>query len=158
MTWTYSGNPDDSTKDAVRFLTGDTDASDELVSDEEIRWTEKQAGDGEIYAAAWRVMLSIAAKFSRLADQTVGELKVSLSQKAKGAMGQANELKALLAREDNVPVPTAGGLSRSGKHAMREDDDRVRPWFTTGRFADTSDPGAGPANPGDGYDDWRRYE
>ena len=32
--WTYSGNPAASDKDAVRFLVGDTNTSDQLVSDE----------------------------------------------------------------------------------------------------------------------------
>ena len=157
MAWTYSGDPNTSTKDAIRFLTGDTDPDDELISDEEIRWTEGEAGVGEVYTAAWRVMLSIAAKFSRLADQTVGDLRVTLSQKAKGAMAMAESMQVVSAREDSVPVPTAGGISRAGKRTARRDRDRVRPWFESGQFADTIDPGAGPANPAGYADDDDRY-
>jgi len=38
MTWTYSGNPANSSSDAVRFLIGDTDTTDQLISNEEIAY------------------------------------------------------------------------------------------------------------------------
>ena len=122
MAWTYSGDPSSSARDAIRFLVGDTDTNDQLVTNE-----------------------AIASKFSRLADQTVGDLKVSLSQKADNARTQADELKALAAREGMVPVPYAGGISVSDKEVDRANSDRVDPFFTSGQFANTSDYGAGPA-------------
>jgi hypothetical protein len=32
MTWSYSGDPSSSSTDAVRFLVGDTDTNDQLIS------------------------------------------------------------------------------------------------------------------------------
>ena len=42
MTWTYSGDPATNARDAIRFLTGDTDTNDQLINDEEIAWTNNQ--------------------------------------------------------------------------------------------------------------------
>lgn len=38
MTWTYTGNPAASSKDAIRYLIGDTDTTFQLMSDEEIAY------------------------------------------------------------------------------------------------------------------------
>ena len=150
MAWTYSGDPSSSARDAIRFLVGDTDTNDQLVTNEEIAWVNNQVSGSDtattdLYSAAYRTMITIASKFSRLADQTVGDLKVSLSQKADNARTQADELKALAAREGMVPVPYAGGISVSDKQVDRANSDRVDPFFTSGQFANTSDYGAGPA-------------
>ena len=51
MSWTYSGDPATSDKDAVRFLTGDTDAGDQLASDEEIAYALSQRPDVRLAAA-----------------------------------------------------------------------------------------------------------
>ena len=42
MTWTYSGNPSSTERDAVRFLVGDTDTNDQLLSNEEIDYLVTQ--------------------------------------------------------------------------------------------------------------------
>lgn len=39
MSWSYSGDPSTGDKDEYRFLIGDTDESDQLLSDEEIEYT-----------------------------------------------------------------------------------------------------------------------
>lgn len=38
MSFTYSGNPETSTLDAVRFMIGDTNPCDPLLQDEEINY------------------------------------------------------------------------------------------------------------------------
>ena len=130
MTWTYSGDPATNARDSIRFLVGDTDTNDQLVSDEEIAWTNSEVtGSGtattDLYTVAYRVMIAIASKFSRLANQAIGDMRVDLSQKADNARKQAEELRALA--------------------------DRVDPFFTSGQFANTSDYGASSARayPGD---------
>ena len=100
MTWTYSGDPAANARDSIRFLVGDTDTNDQLVSDEEIAWTNSEVtGSGtattDLYTVAYRVMLAIASKFSRLANQQVGDMRVDLSQKADNARRQAEELRTL---------------------------------------------------------------
>ena len=156
MTWTYSGDPATNARDSIRFLVGDTDTNDQLVSDEEIAWTNSEVtGSGtattDLYTVAYRVMIAIASKFSRLANQAIGDMRVDLSQKADNARKQAEELRALAGRENLVPVPYAGGISISDKNIDRENTDRVDPFFTSGQFANTSDYGASSARayPGD---------
>ena len=44
--WTYSGDPTDSDRDAVRFEVGDTDENDRLLSDGEVTYClNGRAGD-----------------------------------------------------------------------------------------------------------------
>jgi len=152
MTWTYGGDPDANARDAIRFLTGDTDTNDQLLSDEEITWVNKEVTGSTtattgLYDAAARCCISVASKFSRLADQAVGDLKVSMSQKAKAYRLQAEELAGLASREGNVPVPYAGGISISGKEAVEDDTDRVRPWFSSGQFTNDNEGGIKVAAP-----------
>ena len=139
MTWTYGGDPDANARDAIRFLSGDTDTNDQLINDEEIGWVNKEVTGSStattgLYDAAYRCCLTIASKFSRLADQSVGDLRVSLSQKATAYRLQAEELKSLATREGSVPTPYAGGISISDKDIDRDDSDRVAPWVSTGQF------------------------
>ena len=146
MTWTYSGDPANNARDAIRFLTGDTDTNDQLINDEEIAWTNNQVTGSNtaltaLYEVSYRVLLAIASKFSRLADQSVGDLSVSMSQKAQAARDQASELKALALREGSVPIPYLGGMSKSDKRIDADDSDMVQPSFRRGQFADRRDGG-----------------
>ena len=149
MTWTYSGAPDSSALDGIRFLIGDTDTNDQLLSNEEITWVNSQVtgsttSTASLYESSYRCMISIASKFSRLADQSVGELSVSMSQKAEGARTQAKELKALSSKEGGVPTPYAGGITKSDKDIDRENSDLVQPWIKSGQFGNVRDWGSGP--------------
>lgn len=146
MTWTYSGDPATNARDSIRFLTGDTDTNDQLINDEEIAWVNNQVTGSDsattaLYEVAYRVMLAIASKFSRLADQSVGELSVSMSQKAEAAREQAAQLKVLALREGSVPTPYLGGMSVSDKEIDDENSDMVRPSFRRGQFIDRRDGG-----------------
>ena len=150
MTWTYSGDPATNARDSIRFLVGDTDTNDQLVTDEV---TGSDTATTDLYTVAYRVMLAIASKFSRLANQAIGDMRVDLSQKADNARTQAEQLRVLAGRENLVPVPYAGGISVSDKRIDRDNADRVDPFFTSGQFANTSDYGAGPARADAGIDD-----
>lgn len=128
MTWTYSGDPKGSEKDAVRFLVGDTDSSDPLLQDEEIQYLVDTEGS-TIYAAV-AAALAISAKFSRLADREIRyEIRVDLSQKAKAYA----ELGARLRQQATIVVyPTAGGVDRAEKDVQRQDTSVVQPAFRRG--------------------------
>jgi len=92
MTWTYD-DPSANDRDKVRLLIGDTDQTDQLLSDEEITYLLDEWGT--VYLAAARAAKVIAAKFSRQADKSVGDLRISLSQKAQMYMSLANDLERL---------------------------------------------------------------
>lgn len=127
MSWSYSGNPSDSDSDAVRFLVGDVDTDNQLVSDEEIAWALAQGG---VYAAASLIAFTIAAAFSRQADKAVDSLKISYSQKSAQYSKLAGDLRYRAATDGLCPY--AGGISVSDKDAVRGDSDRVRPSFKVG--------------------------
>ena len=130
MSWTYSGNPADSDKDAVRFLVQDTDTTDQLVQDEEIAWALTQGGG--VYTAAALVAGTIAAKFARMADkETVGKVSVSYTKRAEQYFLLEDELKQKAATQ-NVPLPYAGGISVSDVETVEDNTDRVEPSFHIG--------------------------
>ena len=150
MTWSYSGDPDSSALDAIRFLIGDTDTNDQLLANEEITWVNSQISGSStstdaLYTVSYRCLIAVASKFSRLADQAIGDMKVSMSQKAKGAIAQAKQLKVLAEQEGGTPTPYAGGITISDKEIDLDNSDLVKPYFSSGQFANTTDYGAGPA-------------
>lgn len=67
MSWSYSGDPSDSNLDAVRFYVQDTDANDQLISDEEIEFLVAQWNPiyGSNLWTASMVAEAISAKFAR---------------------------------------------------------------------------------------------
>lgn len=127
MSWNYSGDPADSAKDLTRFLIGDTDSTDPLLQDEEINWVLGQYNMSAINASI-RCCEAIMSKFGRLADEAVGQVKISYSQKAKAYRQIAADLKVRLATEDAAPY--GGGLSQSDKITQEQNKDRVKPDFS----------------------------
>ena len=108
MTFTYSGNPSSTQRDSIRFLLNDTDATDVLLTDEEIAYLIAQWSD--TYESARAGAEIIASKFSRDADnisKTVGDLSISKSFNNKAA--QYRELaKSFLDQRmrKTPPIPT----------------------------------------------------
>lgn len=146
MAWTYSGDPSSSARDSIRFLIGDTDTNDQLLSDEEIAWVNSEASGSTtattaVYDAAMRCCLTIASKLAREADKTIGDLSVSMSQRAKAYREQAVELKNLATREGAVPIPYAGGITISDKEVDEQNSDLFRSWFSSGQFENVRDGG-----------------
>ena len=100
MTWTYT-DPATSTRDEVRFMVGDTDTDDQLLTDLEIAYL--LAAWINVTVTASKAASAIAAKFSRLADKSIGDLRISLSQKvasyrqlAVDLMQQAGDRKSVV--------------------------------------------------------------
>lgn len=105
MTWSYSGDPSDSALDEIRFLIGDTDTNDQLLSNEEITYLYTAYGDA--YAAAVACVVSLISKASRSAEEskTVGDL--SLSRKLGARVDQWITLKRQLEQERFRRYPAA---------------------------------------------------
>lgn len=120
MTWTYSGDPSDSTRDAVRFLVGDTDTTDQLISDEEIDFLIGK--HGSLNRTASESARAIAAKFARLMSRSIGGLSADFGAKYRQYMELAD---SLLSKEETEPVsPFTSGWSRSQKESRELDNDR----------------------------------
>lgn len=104
MSWSYSGNPADSTLDKIRFLIGDTDTTDQLLNDEEITYLITESG-GSIYQAAHDAAYAIASKFTRMASSTsVGDMSISYSDRGSSYYILAKEMLLLGARRE-PPTP-----------------------------------------------------
>lgn len=157
MGWSYSGNPEASNKDYVRFEIQDTEgakASSQLLQDEEIlaviaREAGAQPTEQGLLSAAARCCEVIARKFSRQVDVVEGSLEQTYSKMAKGYRELAKELRI---RAQGAAAPFAGGQSKSGKLALRGDTDRVQPIFRRGQheMRRVRDGGAGAGFSGEG--------
>jgi hypothetical protein len=106
MTFTYTGDPSVSTRDQIRFLIGDTIATDPHFTDEEIAWTHTQWND--IYDTSASLADILAGRYSHRADETktVGDLTLSIqySRAAEGFREMAHHLRQMRNRQ-YTPVP-----------------------------------------------------
>jgi hypothetical protein len=106
MTWTYSGNPAASAVDQVRFTIGDTDTTDQQLSNEEITWLVSVRGSAPL--AAPYAAEAIGAKLARESDssKSVGDMSLSrsLSARSQKYYDLAKRLTAQ-ANDFSPPVP-----------------------------------------------------
>lgn len=140
MTWTYDGTPGSSDRDAVRFLIGDTDTNDQLVTDEEIAWL--LTSEANVYLAAAAACNAIISG-QRLTDKQIDGLRVSGNQRIQAYRALAADMRA---RSMTTAQPFGGGISISDKIARDDDTDVRTPAFSLGQF---DNPAVG-AQPGDG--------
>lgn len=106
MTWTYSGNPADSDLDAIRCLIGDTNASDQLLTDEEITYFIGKTVD--VSSAAYECARNISMRFARLADKVLGPLRIYYQDRAKTFIQLAEQILGTSIKADfpEVDAPT----------------------------------------------------
>jgi hypothetical protein len=114
MPWSYSGNPADSPKDEVRFLVGDTNRDDQILSDEEIAYLltlyPPSAGLANWECAA-EAARAISSKFTNLISKTVGSLSLQYGDKAAQFAELADKLeeKAIKGNNQKLGAPILGG-------------------------------------------------
>lgn len=131
MAWTYSGNPASSSKDAVRFLVGDTRVDDSLVQDEEIAWALAQ--NSNIYGAAAIIAESISAYFATQATSVViGPIREDYGQRAKDYASKAKELSGKSSETGTLNI-YAGGIYSADKLVNSEDTSLTVASFTIGQ-------------------------
>lgn len=140
MVFTYSGDPSDSDRDAVRFLSGDDVATDFVLEDAEINWLLTQ--EANVYYAAAAAAERIATKWAGLADKQVGDLKISYRDQAKQFRTRAADLRRrALMGGAKIHAPNQ---SQDEIDTREDNSDRVRPAFSRGMH---DNPGA-PADRG----------
>lgn len=126
---TYSGDPENSDSDKVRFLIGDTDNDDLLLSDTEISsLLQNRSPKQAAIAAAKR----IAAQFSRLASQRLGDYAEEAQQKADNYRQLVEELREEVGGQSGQEATAA--IFESEKDELKDTDDWVEPRFSTGQF------------------------
>lgn len=113
----------------VRFLVGDTDTSNQLVSDEEINFSLSTEGD-DVYSSAALVAKSLSAKYASYVDVELdGQLREDYSQLTT----QYSNLSDLLTSEGNTKKVnlgiSAGGISKAEMRRVENLPDRVKPFF-----------------------------
>ena len=128
MTWTYS-TVLTANKDLVRYLVGDTDTTEQLVSDEEIT-NGALVRNPDVNLAAAEIADRIALKFARDATTRVGDTHVNFSDRARQYAALAVELRSAAGMRGARSF--AGGISKADKDTREEDTDRVLPGFTRG--------------------------
>ncbi len=126
MTWTYSGNPALSQRDALRFMVGDTDDSNQQLQNEEIDYLLTQYET--VNMAAIQACYYLASLYARKIDQSVGKVKYSYGKLQDKYIKLAETIKD---KQNEFPsAPYCGGISKSDKEANVEDTDRVKPAFS----------------------------
>ena len=123
MSWSYD-NPSSSAKDAVRFLVGDTDTDDQLVTDEEIIFLIDEFDD--VYVTAASVAESLAAKFAREVSHSGDGLSYSGDQLNRHYTDLADRLRRLAARRRRSGAgPYVGGISHRERELADNEMDKI---------------------------------
>lgn len=91
MSWSYSGDPNTSDLDRVRFTIGDTIESEPLLQDEEINYLIGVYG---VYGAAQYACVSLMSRFSREVDYTIGPESVKAGQRWQHYKDLLDKLRA----------------------------------------------------------------
>ena len=128
MTWSYS-NAGNSDRDKVRFLCGDTNTNNQLVSDEDIDTILLEYPDQ--FMAAAETCDAISAKLSFDTDTNNAGLIVAASKRALAFDKLANKLRKKAGRSITI---TAGGQTVSERDTARADDSKLQPSFEVGMF------------------------
>lgn len=121
MTFSYSGNPNASILDEVRFLIQDTDEKDFCLSDEEINYlVSKNKTSIHSALAACYVLI---AKFSRAIDEQTGKQTIYASQIQNHYQTLCERLEMLSAKKA-AQIYIGGINSNSNKRSRHQFNDR----------------------------------
>ena len=120
----------------VRFLVGDTDKEDLLLTNEQILFALNQTGD-DVYAAAAICARAIAGKYSRQVDTRFESVASDYSQRAENYYKLARRLERESKKygKRGLGIPAAGGLTYSDMELADKNIDRVKPKFKQDQFA-----------------------
>ena len=138
MTWTYSP-PDgtgDTNRDKVRLLIGDTNTSDQLLSDEELCFLQTEFGSAtDIYSTALAAIDVIIAELARKPDsKSVGPLSLSYASRIANLERARKRIEVLSMKKGGAPTPYAGGISIADKEIDENDDDVTQHHVQVGGF------------------------
>lgn len=142
MAWTYNGDPNTNEVDAVRFLVGDTETTDQLASDEEIQWFLSEWPD--VYEASASLCEALAAKFAREVSVSADGMSFSGDQISRNFARRAEALRDMSGKQRKAGIPYVGGISWIERQKADADSDLIQPSF---RSHQHDNPRAGPDDP-----------
>ena len=126
----YTDDPENVPTDELRLLIGDTDTSDELLSDNEVDYYLDDAGGDAVWGAV-RAATGVAAKFARKVTSTSGRVAKQLSDLMQHYLDLARRLEQRAEERSGTPIFTA--LTIDDKRQDREDPNLVQPQFFIGQ-------------------------
>lgn len=147
MSWTYSGDPQASPLDALRFAVGDTQARRPLLTDQELLACLQQAANNPA-AAGVLACRAIVFQLARKRNESVGSVSIQYAQEYEHYTALLTNLEAQGGLAGSFSV-YAGGTSLADSDAILCDRDRIPLSFGQRRrrpFGDgllTSSPDAG---------------
>lgn len=130
MAFTYGGDPANSDREAVRFLIGDIDSTDQQFNDAEIDYLNAQ--EPNVYKAAAQGARALASKFARRADKEMGDLKIKWSQLQRSYLNLAEELEERSL--SGIGTIFVGGIDKDDKDTENLRTDRIEPYFVREQF------------------------
>jgi hypothetical protein len=134
MSWTYTGNPASSAKDAVRFTIADTLVENSYVTDEEIAWALAQSGNN-VPSASAIIARALSAQFSTLSDEEIGPLKFKYAERAKNYEKIATRLESQsTSSQVNLSGIYGGGINVADKLQNEQDSSLVQPRLFRDQF------------------------
>ena len=131
---TYTSDPLNSVTDAIRLNIGDTDNDQLLFTDGELSYFYVQAGNS-VTGASVTACYSLSARYSRLADEELGQAKVKWSQLSKAYALRAADYERIQAGGAGAtknPIPYAGGISNADIASKDSNTDRTQNVFDVG--------------------------
>jgi len=104
MTWSYSGDPTTSMKDAVRFTIGDTDGNHQLLQDEEIYYIVLPQAEGglavtNVYWAGKLCADKLAARFAPSTQIKLGDWSGDYQQRYQQFRQMSIDLEQMVAMQ-----------------------------------------------------------
>lgn len=131
MAWTYSGDPQASPKDALRFAVGDTRQLRALLTDEEVLACLAQAA-GSVTAASVLACRAIVFQLARKRNESVGSVSIQYAQEYDHFQAMLGNLEAQGGLFGAFTV-YAGGTSQNDSDQILADRDRIPPDFERDR-------------------------
>lgn len=110
MSWTFTNDPENVPRDALRSAIGDTNTNDQQLTDEQLAYLLGRHDDN-IIEAAIEACAQLAAKYARDAAEAVGDLQQQLFQKSQNYLSLAREYRKQLNDENTEETPRKPGYS-----------------------------------------------
>lgn len=125
----YGGAPSPGTNDEVYFLVGDTDTTNQFLTDAEVAYLISTYGPG-LLAASYAAR-TLSAKFASRASVSVGDVSEQAGDLSKHFADLAAMLEAKIAAGAS---PTFGGVDVAKVEEAKADDSQVQPAFQRDQF------------------------